>query len=111
MSNLSYMLVPRLYHEVSRVSKVFPEKTQNRVPSLRDTSQIKGMKQNSYTAPPIQRWLTTSEICELLSVSRNTYAKWRQRGVAPKAVRLPNGELRTRLDWLDAFLLDDMEVA
>jgi len=69
------------------------------------------MKQHTYTVPLNQRWLTTLEVCEHLSVSKNTYAKWRQRGVAPKAIRLPNGELRTRQDWLDSFLLDGAEVA
>jgi predicted DNA-binding transcriptional regulator AlpA len=93
------------------VSKVFPKKTQDRVPSRPNTARIKGMKKLTHTAPLNQRWLTTPEVCEHLSVSKNTYAKWRQRGVAPKAVRLPNGELRTRQDWLDSFLLEGIEVA
>ena len=69
------------------------------------------MKKLPRTAPLNQRWLTTPEVCEFLSVSKSTYAKWRQRGIAPEAVRLPNGELRTRQDWLDSFLLEGIEVA
>jgi len=63
-------------------------------------------------APPLAnlRWLTTNEVCEHLSISYNTWAKWRQRGVAPQAKRLPNGQLRTREDWLAEFM-DDLPEA
>ena len=50
------------------------------------------------------KWLTTTEVCERLSVSYDTYAKWRGKGTAPRAKRLPNGSLRTREDWLDDWL-------
>lgn len=50
------------------------------------------------------KWLTTQEVCERLAVSYDTYAKWRGKGVAPRAKRLPNGSLRTREDWLDEWM-------
>ena len=44
-------------------------------------------------------------LAELNGVSRDTFYRWRQLGVAPRAIRLPNGELRVRradfLQWLD----------
>ena len=50
--------------------------------------------------------MTVREVlAELNGVSRDTFYRWRQLGVAPPAIRLPNGELRVRRDdflhWLD----------
>jgi len=50
--------------------------------------------------------ITVREVlAELNGVSRDTFYRWRQLGVAPPAIRLPNGELRVRRDdflrWLD----------
>jgi predicted DNA-binding transcriptional regulator AlpA len=50
--------------------------------------------------------MTVREVlAELNGVSRDTFYRWRQLGVAPPAIRLPNGELRVRradfLSWLD----------
>jgi predicted DNA-binding transcriptional regulator AlpA len=50
--------------------------------------------------------MTVREVlAELNGVSRDTFYRWRQLGVAPRAIRLPNGELRVRradfLHWLD----------
>lgn len=55
-------------------------------------------------------WLTIPEVCARLSISYDTWAKWRQRQVAPQVVRLPNGQLRTREDWLQSFM-DDLTEA
>ena len=50
-------------------------------------------------------WLTVTEVTATLQVPRATFYRWRQLGVAPPAVRLPNGQLRIhRADlaaWLD----------
>jgi len=105
------ILIPRSYHALLSDSKVFPKKDQDRVRWQLNTSLLKNMRRTIHIAPLHPRWLTTPEVCEHLSISKNTYAKWRQRGVAPKAIRLPNGELRTRQDWLDTFLLESLEVA
>jgi predicted site-specific integrase-resolvase len=50
--------------------------------------------------------MTVREVlAELNGVSRDTFYRWRQLGVAPAALRLPNGELRIRrrdfLHWLE----------
>jgi predicted DNA-binding transcriptional regulator AlpA len=50
--------------------------------------------------------MTVREVlAELNGVSRDTFYRWRQLGVAPRAIRLPNGELRVRrsdfVHWLD----------
>jgi predicted site-specific integrase-resolvase len=50
------------------------------------------------------RWLTTEAICALLDVSPRTLEKWRARGKGPRMLRLPNGQLRTRDDWLEQWL-------
>ena len=50
--------------------------------------------------------LTVLEVLEILrNVSRRTFYRWRELGIAPACVRLPNGELRIyRRDlqeWID----------
>jgi excisionase family DNA binding protein len=54
-------------------------------------------------------WLTVAEVCAELQIARSTWEKWRQKGAAPKAVRLPSGKLRVRRDWLDAWLDDHVD--
>jgi excisionase family DNA binding protein len=44
-------------------------------------------------------FLTVVEFCELLRISRSTFYDWRQKGLAPRCVKLPNGKLRIR--WVD----------
>lgn len=50
--------------------------------------------------------LTIEELCDELQISRSTFYDWRQKGRAPRCVRLPNGALRIRRTdftaWLDA---------
>ncbi len=57
------------------------------------------------------QWLTVNEVCTDLQIARSTWEMWRQRGVAPKAVRLPNGQLRIRREWLDEWVVDHLRVA
>ncbi|MET7797071.1 helix-turn-helix transcriptional regulator [Streptomyces decoyicus] len=49
--------------------------------------------------------LTITEICTDLGISRSTFYDWRQKGRAPRCIKLPNGDLRVlRSDydhWLD----------
>lgn len=50
--------------------------------------------------------LTVREVLEELGgISRRTFYRWRELGLAPACIRLPNGELRVRRavlnDWLD----------
>ena len=48
--------------------------------------------------------LALNEVCEELSISRSTFYDWRQKGIAPTCVKLPNGELRIRRTVLDAWV-------
>jgi predicted site-specific integrase-resolvase len=49
--------------------------------------------------------MTVAEVLDVLNgVSRRTFNRWRELGVAPQAIKLPNGQLRIRrrdlADWL-----------
>lgn len=57
---------------------------------------------------PDDELLTVAQMCaELGSVSRRTFYRWREVGVGPKCLRIPNGELRAwRSDfskWLESL--------
>jgi predicted DNA-binding transcriptional regulator AlpA len=45
-----------------------------------------------------------------LGISRSTFYEWRTKGVAPKCIKLPNGEIRIRRDELERWL-DSLEEA
>jgi predicted DNA-binding transcriptional regulator AlpA len=51
-------------------------------------------------------WLTLPEVLAELRVPRSTFYQWRQIGKAPRAAKLPNGELRIRRSVLDNWLSD-----
>jgi predicted site-specific integrase-resolvase len=56
--------------------------------------------------------LTVSEVlAELRDVSRRTFYRWRELGIAPACIRLPNGRLRVRRTDLRAWLDDHSEEA
>lgn len=56
--------------------------------------------------------LTVRELlAELGGISRRTFYRWRELGIAPRCIRLPNGELRIRRDVLNAWLEDHAEGA
>lgn len=48
--------------------------------------------------------LTLPEVCKELNVSRSTFYDWRQKGRAPRCIKLPNGDLRVRRSALDHWL-------
>ncbi|MFF0378973.1 helix-turn-helix transcriptional regulator [Actinoplanes missouriensis] len=48
--------------------------------------------------------LTVPEVLAELRVSRSTWFYWRQIGKAPRAIKLPNGELRIRRAVLHEWL-------
>ncbi|MFI6887993.1 helix-turn-helix transcriptional regulator [Streptosporangium canum] len=48
--------------------------------------------------------LTIADICEDLDISRSTFYDWRQKGRAPKCMKLPNGDLRVRRTDYDRWL-------
>ena len=49
--------------------------------------------------------LTAREVAELLSVSTETVLRWARRGDLP-GFRLPSGQLRFRLEAIEAWLAD-----
>lgn len=48
--------------------------------------------------------LTIADICEDLDISRSTFYDWRQKGRAPKCMKLPNGDLRVHRADYDRWL-------
>lgn len=113
--------VPLLYHyhwQLVAVSestlltkmKVECHPLTGRVRGILAKSLLKGMNTTTQINRPPAVWLTTSEVCARLSISYDTWNKWRQRGVSPRVSRLPNGQLRTREDWLTDFM-DSLEEA
>ena len=55
-------------------------------------------------------YLTVAEVLERLTISRSTWQHWLVTGRGPQVRRLPNGQLRCREDWLEAWL-DDLPAA
>ena len=56
-------------------------------------------------------WLTVAEILKDLGVPRRTWQRWRELGLAPEAIKLPNRELRIRRSVYEAWLAGLEEVA
>ncbi len=56
------------------------------------------------------RWLTVDEVCTELRIARSTWEKWRQKNAGPQVVKLPNGQLRIRRDWLDAWINERLPI-
>jgi len=49
--------------------------------------------------------LTVRQVLEELGgISRRTFYRWRELRIAPRCIRLPNGELRVRRDVLNDWL-------
>jgi predicted DNA-binding transcriptional regulator AlpA len=62
--------------------------------------------------PPDDELLTVREVLdELRGVSRRTFYRWRELGIAPVCIRLPNGELRIWRSELRAWIEQHREVA
>lgn len=52
---------------------------------------------------PGEPWLTVNDFVAQLGIPRSTFYKWRAKGDAPRFVRLPNGDLRTKQSWIDEW--------
>ncbi len=48
--------------------------------------------------------LSVAVVLEELDVPRSTFYKWRRLGIAPRCIKLPNGEVRIRRADLDSWL-------
>lgn len=50
--------------------------------------------------------MTVAEFCRELRIARSTFYEWRAKGIGPRCMKLPNGELRIRQAeaerWFDA---------
>jgi len=59
--------------------------------------------------------LTIAEVIAELRVPRSTFYRWRERGIAPRAVKLPSGAVRIRRtalqEWLRGLEYDQKEHA
>ena len=112
MNNQQIFRVPLQCHNLwkpvatsgKRILKKVPEKVLWRLRGIFSRSPFEGMTTTKTQNSRVNDWLTPTEVCERLSISFDTWAKWRQRGVAPRTTRLPNGQLRTRTDWLEDFV-------
>ncbi|MDF5759127.1 helix-turn-helix domain-containing protein [Spongiactinospora sp. TRM90649] len=56
------------------------------------------------TVARLRAMLTVPELCAELQISRSTFYDWRQKGRAPKCIKLPNGDLRIRRTDFDRWL-------
>lgn len=51
-----------------------------------------------------QELLSIPQVIAELGVPRSTFYRWRQTGIGPTAIKLPNGQVRIRREALDAWL-------
>jgi predicted DNA-binding transcriptional regulator AlpA len=58
-----------------------------------------------------RKLLTVATVLAELDVPRSTFYKWRRLGIAPRCIKLPNGEVRIRRADLDKWLAQREDVA
>lgn len=51
-----------------------------------------------------RKLISIAAFCEEFEVAKRTFYEWRAKGVAPRCIKLPNGELRIRQIDLDRWL-------
>ncbi|XVV11767.1 helix-turn-helix transcriptional regulator [Actinoplanes sp. CA-131856] len=56
-------------------------------------------------------YLTVAEFCAEMDVARSTFYDWRAKRLAPRCIKLPNGELRIRRAELERWLDEHEERA
>lgn len=55
--------------------------------------------------------LKLAQVREELKVARSTYNKWCALGIAPRSIKLPNGERRVRRSVLDEWIANREDIA
>lgn len=59
----------------------------------------------------MDKLLSAREVMALLGdVPRSTFYRWRQLGIGPQSIKLPNGKTRYRLSAVERWLADHEEV-
>ena len=48
--------------------------------------------------------LTIAEVIDELVVARATFYRWRQLGIGPRSIKLPNGQIRVRRSALEEWV-------
>ena len=79
-------------------------------PATGDREWTRDVQEGAMTKPQSRRWLGIREFADELGVPMSTAYKWSAAGVRsgrfPRHTKLPNGCIRIRRDWLDAWLAD-----
>ena len=58
-----------------------------------------------------RKHMTIAEFCDELAVARSTFYDWRAAKKAPRCIKLPNGEIRSRRSDLERWLEEREDVA
>ncbi len=60
----------------------------------------------------MNKLLCTKDVLALLGdVPRSTFYRWRQLGIGPRSIKLPNGEIRFRLADVERWLSEHEDAA
>ncbi|MEU6327766.1 helix-turn-helix transcriptional regulator [Streptomyces kronopolitis] len=63
------------------------------------------------SARSLDEKMTVSEILADLKVAPSTFYRWRQRGKGPRAIKLPNGDVRIRRSEYERWLAEREDAA
>ena len=70
-----------------------------------DLARERERRTRSARPSPSRAYLTVPDFCAEMDIARSTFYDWRAKSVAPRCIKLPNGELRIRRAeferWLD----------
>jgi predicted DNA-binding transcriptional regulator AlpA len=76
-----------------------------------DLAQERERRARSPRPATSRAYLTVADFCTEMDVARSTFYDWRAKGLAPKCIKLPNGELRIRRTEFERWLDDHEERA
>jgi predicted DNA-binding transcriptional regulator AlpA len=57
------------------------------------------------TTPAPKKFLSVDDVCDEVGVARRTIYSWWSDGLGPRRIKLPNGKVVVRADWLDDWML------